>query len=908
MESTIDFALGRVASLAGQTTLESTNGQPISHRLADALGWSGAPAHAESFSGHSGGLNLVRGYLGSQRATVFAANGSAASRLLLPDAALFAYHSSVHWGVIADQDAAIVFNSHWIKSGEWFHLREMRWTDIDQHEDLVKALTPAGIASGGLDKLAARVSSPDRVLEPVDDALVDRLDFWRREALRYGHDAENLDEDLHTLFAQLFVLRSVEDRGLAPDIPTLENATLGERVDSSRLQDLFSRAREQIQNELFASEPFRAFPDFVLSGIIRDLYTPSQLPQGAQRYNFAWIESDVLGRAYEKYLATVFFPSAPSPQLRLFEQPLRELESISVKKSGGVFYTPEYLVGTLIEQTISSAFASNPEEGYIPRIADFSCGSGSFLVGAVSVLLRELRKREPNRNWGRTLVDGQHIVGIDVDPRAVTLSRMNLWIRLTDEPKPLPLPSIENCIVLGDSLGEEVWGSLPCEYDVVVGNPPFIATGSVKSRSELARQFRTARGRFDYSYLFIERAIQRLAPHGLLGMVVPNRLFRNRDASLIRELIATETDLLKILDFGTVEVFERTSAYIGAIIARKLSASNDDRPAKTRAVLVSDVSDTRYLGGAILAAMTGTEVSESRSINGFDIDRPVGDRPWVVLSPGALRERVRLEQDATLLGEVAGIYQGIRTGANDIFIFTLGSSDGTVMSVTNGFGQQAILEGALLHPVVFGTDIQRYEVLDSNRVLLFPYRHGSVISEVELRDHYPLTFSYLERYRDLLANRSSIIASGLKWFELVRKRDERWLHSRKLLTRDLATRTSFALDDDGVVFIVGGTAVVPPVPELVLPLLAYLNSAVANEYLAEITPSFRGSFQKFEPQHLSRLPIPNFILEATDEAAVLGDLAMQRLLQRGSENGESLMNTEDEINELFQRNLDKALE
>jgi type I restriction-modification system DNA methylase subunit len=207
---------------------------------------------------------------------------------------------------------------------------------------------------------------------------------------------------------------------------------------------------------------------------------------------------------------------------------------------------------------------------FIPRVADFACGSGSFLVEAVSALLRRLRQRDPNHNWARTLIEEKLIVGIDIDARAVAMSRLNLWIRFTEEPNPLPLPSINEVVVEGDSLGEDVWKRLPSSYDVVVGNPPFIATGSVEPRTELARRFQTAHGRFDYAYLFVELAINRLNPGGFLGMVVPNRLFRNRDAGTIRQLLTSEMDLLAIIDFGASEVFAGTSAYIGGVVGKKL--------------------------------------------------------------------------------------------------------------------------------------------------------------------------------------------------------------------------------------------------------------------------------------------------------------------------------------------------
>jgi hypothetical protein len=66
-----------------------------------------------------------------------------------------------------------------------------------------------------------------------------------------------------------------------------------------------AKASSQIQSELFDQIDFDIFPPFVLAGIIRDLYTPSHLPISDAEYNFSWIDADVLGRAYEKYLSTL---------------------------------------------------------------------------------------------------------------------------------------------------------------------------------------------------------------------------------------------------------------------------------------------------------------------------------------------------------------------------------------------------------------------------------------------------------------------------------------------------------------------------------------------------------------------------------------------------------------------------
>jgi hypothetical protein len=229
---------------------------------------------------------------------------------------------------------------------------------------------------------------------------------------------------------------------------------------------------------------------------------------------------------------------------------------------------------------------------------------------------------------------------------------------------------------------------------------------------------------------------------------------------------------------------------------------------------------------------------------------------------------------------VAGIYQGIRTGANDIFIVEIESSDGDLAVVVNSLGDTGVVEMGLLHPVVFGSDIQRYDLVSAPRYLIYPYRSGTVMPEDAIREAFPRTYEYLSYYREPLSVRGSIAAGGLRWYELVRKRDETWLSSRKLLTRDLATETSFALDSTGETFLVGGTAVVPAEPEMALPLLAYLNSSLVNEFLSQITPTFKRGFQKFEPQHLQRVPVLSALVEDRELADRLGALAAEVVAAR----------------------------
>lgn len=810
--------------------------------LAGALGWNSP----ESISINGTG-QLSKGVIGSQPAFIFASTKNAGEFSNV--AASFAYHTAIQWGVVITDQSATIFNSHWIHNGSWFSLPPVSWRNPLEHIDLLESITPNALTSGKIERVATSYQRPDRFLTPVDDALVYRLDHWRDEALRFTVESQDIDEKLQTLFAQLFVLRVVEDRQLAPAIPKLSGSN-----NRDDLNAIFSQAQAHVQSELFETLVHNSFPDFILEGIIRDLYVPQDMP--FSEYNFSWIEPGVLGSAYEKYLSTRLVPvPSQSRQMRLFDEQQRDVKRISIRKKTGVYYTPNYLVDYLTHTAINRFYEDHAEEE-IPRIADFSCGSGSFLASALDILIRHMKQLDPNINWARRIVEEKKIVGIDNDVRAISLARLSLWLRFAEEPDPLPLPTLQEAIIHADSLGREAFVDLPTNYDVILGNPPFIATGKYTSRQELASRFQTATGRFDFSYLFVELAIQKLNKNGILAMVIPNRLLLNRDAGVIRGLLIDHTSLISIVDFGSVEVFSNTSAYIATIIARKTENAGN----RVRIIRVKALPEN-YAGAMLDWVDQSSGGIKDNYVHAYSAMQPKTKDSWLLLSSDDRLARTVLEDGSEPLGSVAGVFQGIKTGLNDLFVLSIiTQSNRGLVEVENGWSERFFIESNLLRPVVYGSSVQRYERLEpAQQYLLYPYKGGMLYPEETLKNEFPETYNYLRFYYDYLVQRKSL--SNQKWYELVRSRDEVWLTSKKLLIRDLATIPSFALDERGEIFILSGTAVVPNDENMLLSLLGYLNSKVVEWYLRQTTSTFKAGFQKFEPRHLMEIPIPQFVLE-----------------------------------------------
>src|SRR6185312_841940 len=83
---------------------------------------------------------------------------------------------------------------------------------------------------------------------------------------------------------------------------------------------------------------------------------------------------------YEQFLGKV---------IRLTENHQAKVEDKpEVKKAGGVYYTPTYIVDYIVQNTVGKLLEGKTlKQAAALKILDPACGSGSFLLGAYEYLL-----------------------------------------------------------------------------------------------------------------------------------------------------------------------------------------------------------------------------------------------------------------------------------------------------------------------------------------------------------------------------------------------------------------------------------------------------------------------------------------------------------------------------------------
>ena len=95
------------------------------------------------------------------------------------------------------------------------------------------------------------------------------------------------------------------------------------------------------------------------------------------------LPAEILGQVYEQFLGKVIRLTA-GHQAQVEDKP-------EVRKAGGVYYTPAYIVDYIVRQTVGRLLEGRRLAGQVDadvlRVLDPACGSGSFLLGAYQFLL-----------------------------------------------------------------------------------------------------------------------------------------------------------------------------------------------------------------------------------------------------------------------------------------------------------------------------------------------------------------------------------------------------------------------------------------------------------------------------------------------------------------------------------------
>jgi predicted type IV restriction endonuclease len=261
---------------------------------------------------------------------------------------------------------------------------------IEKWDEIAAVFSHQAVLKGSFDSYAEGMKTKKGTME-VDDAFLAEIERWRELlakniALRNPNlSVRELNYAVQMTIDRIVFLRICEDRGVERDEQLREIST-GRNVYENLCQ-LFQRADARYNSGLFhfrnekeqtsAADTLTLslrIDDKVLHDILRNLYYPES------PYVFREIPADILGQVYERFLGKVIRLTA-GHQAKVEEKP-------EVRKAGGVYYTPTYIVDYIVQNTVGKLLeGKTPRDAAKLKILDPACGSGTFPLGAYQYLL-----------------------------------------------------------------------------------------------------------------------------------------------------------------------------------------------------------------------------------------------------------------------------------------------------------------------------------------------------------------------------------------------------------------------------------------------------------------------------------------------------------------------------------------
>lgn len=252
---------------------------------------------------------------------------------------------------------------------------------IEKFDSIWDIFSKEAVTSGGYHSYIAKDNKKGTT--SVDKDFLESLDQWRTTLAKdiFKNNSKISEDHLnhvvqHTIDRIIF-LRIAEDRNIEV-YGSIQNCLKGEDAYKA-LYKLFLNADDRYNSGLFNFEKDKISNTVIISNkclneIVEDLYFPNS------PYEFSVIPVEILGSAYEQFLGKTI--QIKGSKIYIEEKP-------EVRKAGGVYYTPQYIVDYIVQNTVGRRIEKkSPKEIEKIKILDPASGSGSFLLGAYDFLLR----------------------------------------------------------------------------------------------------------------------------------------------------------------------------------------------------------------------------------------------------------------------------------------------------------------------------------------------------------------------------------------------------------------------------------------------------------------------------------------------------------------------------------------
>lgn len=797
-----------------------------------------------------------------------------------------------------------------------FHFTD--YADKEKFSEIYWIFSREAVADGSIEKYANTLSKPKgkkakltkTVLQSIDEAFLEELDEIRNDLAKSFKknnehlSSEELTEATQRTIDRLVFIKFLEDKLIEPDHYVSEfggrkSAWEDFMLDSRKLDAKYNGVvfKKSLIDTRIVVEP----DDKVFSAICDEL-SHENTP-----YNFDAIPIYILGSIYERFLGKVVH--ATDKRVTIEEKP-------EVRKAGGVYYTPQYIVDYIVKNTVGKLIENKtPKQISKMRFADIACGSGSFLITVFETLLdyhKQYYQQNPEqaKKDGCILYEGAYrlslkqkqeiltnnIYGVDIDQQAVEVTQLSLYLKLLEDEttatandswvmfKEQLLPDLNKNIVCGNSLiGTDILDQQT--------SLPFVKGGTEGGFDELKLKPMNFEDIFPHIFTSPLGGGREGAGSSGFDAIVGNppyvriQTLNEIDSNSVkyfkeRYLSARKGnyDIYVLFIERSIELLNKKGV-LGYIIPSKFLTTDYGQGIRK---IISDKELLRKLidFGHSQVFKNATTYScllflknkinktfkyykiETQDLIRSDIDfieiesSKLLSGTWTFFDKADESLNQKLYTNSSKLLELPSLVsRGSSSGDDDIFCLV--EKDGKYFDRN---GVSIDVEKEILRIPIYSTDFKRFLYLrEHNERIIFPYNElndkMNLIEEKELKNKFPKTFEYLYSNKKELLKRKQY----KEWYSYSAARNLLVHENAELIIPLLADKGSFTLfpKNEKYCLMASGGFSISIVNKEYDPkyVLGLINSTILFWLLRKMSNKFRGGWITCTKQYFGNLPI-----------------------------------------------------
>lgn len=319
-------------------------------------------------------------------------------------------------------------------------------------------------------------------------------------------------------------------------------------------------------------------------------------------------------------------------------------------------------------------------------------------------------------------------------------------------------------------------------FDIVIGNPPYLRIQGIRDTNpafaeELVKKYRSATGSFDLYATFAERGLQVIRQSGIVNYIMPDKWTNAAFGKGLREIISEQNAAHKIISFGAYQVFN-ASTYTALQWfmpnSEHLEYYQLNRNLETNQELDIYLRSIKYDDASIVDA------------NKLD------KKSWVLTVGATSTVLQKLESHPRRIADIFDkIFQGLATSKDDVyFLYNCIENNKNIIGYSKQLERNIEIEKGLVKPLLKGEDVHRYDNIQTDRFVIFPYKIDNekavLYTENELSVLFPNGYAYLKECEDILRSREKgrFNIEG-EWFQYGRKQGILSAEKEKLVAPDV---------------------------------------------------------------------------------------------------------------------------